>query len=93
MALINNVDQLRENIQVLETALISNNDEAINLVRKGMCFVVSERDGKLSFGPSRFLGYKNNTIAKHLKKKPSDSRCFAGDSGGFVSSRGSIITD
>lgn len=69
MAFINNLDQLSENIQVLDSALLNGSEDAIDLVGKGRCFVVSDRDGKLSFGPSRFLGYKSNTITKHLKKR------------------------
>ena len=36
-----------------------------NLLRRGDNFVVAELNGQVFFGPSRFIGYTNNTIHHH----------------------------
>ena len=36
-----------------------------NLLRRGNNFVVAELNGQVFFGPSRFIGYTNNTIHHH----------------------------
>lgn len=37
----------------------------VNLLRRARCYVVWEQDGRIDFAPSRFVGYKGNTISAH----------------------------
>ncbi|UTW12811.1 HNH endonuclease [Marinobacterium rhizophilum] len=47
-------------------ALKSRDARAIELVRNGKSIVVANVSGELVFGPSRFIGYQNNSIDVHL---------------------------
>ena len=65
-------DDVVRNIDMLYSYLINrdNVDEyssAIDLFRKGKVYVVEIIDSHICFGPSRFVGYKDNTIEKHRK--------------------------
>lgn len=44
-------------------------DEAVRLIKAGRVFYPIEYRGFLAFVPSRFLGYKNNSIKEHDVKK------------------------
>ena len=39
------------------------------LILNGICFMVIRNDDKILFGPSRFIGYHNNTIISHKSSK------------------------
>ncbi|MUG46312.1 HNH endonuclease [Paenibacillus woosongensis] len=41
----------------------------LDRLKRGICFVVFERGGRLFFGPSRFIGYKNNNIDVHTNNE------------------------
>lgn len=40
---------------------------ALSLIKKGICFVAVNVGGKYRFYPSRFIGYVDNTMNKHLE--------------------------
>lgn len=75
MEVIRNLDDLTRNISYLASALESPDhataDYAKGLVKRGICFVVTERDGKPFFSPSRFIGYRENSRTLH---ESNDSR-------------------
>jgi len=66
-------EDIIKNIRTLERYRNSKNKEENEFYKqtigKGFCFVVLEVNGKLYFGPSRFVGYMNNTMEEHLKKR------------------------
>jgi hypothetical protein len=64
--LISTVEELFQNIDELGKELSQGVQEAYDLVKRGRCFVVSDNNGVLQFSPSRFIGYKNNNLDKHL---------------------------
>lgn len=64
--LISSVEELYQNITELGVNLDQGIAEARGLVQRGRCFVVSDNDGILQFSPSRYIGYKNNTLRTHL---------------------------
>lgn len=68
---IENRTDVINNIRTLYSYLNSDNEEerewAIDRFKLGKWFVVEDIDGKLMFAPSRFVGYKNNTIEKHTE--------------------------
>ena len=45
-----------------------------DLVRKARCIVVGSRGGEILVGPSRFVGYLNNTLLKHQKNLYKDGK-------------------
>jgi hypothetical protein len=70
--------EIEENLLRLDAYLASadldERDFARALVRRGRCFVVAHRyDGGL-FGPSRFVGYRQNSRAAHAANDDKDGR-------------------
>jgi len=63
---------------MLEKYLISENNLEIefarNLIKKGTCFIVYNSENINRFAPSRFIGYKNNSISKHENNDEKDGR-------------------
>ena len=48
---------------------------AIDLIKRGTCFVaVKQGDNEYLFYPSRFIGYENNTMNKHMNNACKDGR-------------------
>jgi len=78
MRLINTKNQLIKNIDTLEGYLTEGDDYAANeaksLVKRGTCFVAYKIDGELRFAPSRFIGYIDNKLDKHLASYEKDGR-------------------
>lgn len=63
-------DHLLKNIRTLELYLYHSGDTnkksfALNLIKKGICFVAYKKDGEIRFAPSRFIGYLNNDMEMH----------------------------
>lgn len=77
MALITRESELLANIETLKRQLNGSSvdrDFGLDLVRLGICFVVTEEDGSPFFAPSRFVGYRNNTRHNHLHNPDKDGR-------------------
>lgn len=78
MCLIENKNELKTNLIKLDEYLESNNEQehdfAINLVKKGICFVLKEKNNKLRFYPSKFIGYVSNTMEAHQDYVNKDGR-------------------
>ena len=47
---------------------------ALDRIKKGVCFIVREVDGVYRFYPSRFIGYANNSMEKHLNNEQKDGK-------------------
>ena len=69
-------NEIEDNIFRLESYYNSTEyiEDYYNLMKNGICFVVFERSGRLFFGPSRFVGYKNNNIDDHRKNPTKHGR-------------------
>lgn len=77
MDVITNISELIKNLETIESYLKGSNVEknyAIGLIKRGTCFVVYEFGSRLKFAPSRFLGYKENTMLKHEHNYEKDGR-------------------
>ena len=77
MELITQKAELADNIGRLQEYLRgsgADRDFALDLIRKGICFVVTEQDGKPFFSPSRFIGYRSNTRHDHVHNEDKDGR-------------------
>lgn len=78
MSLIETFEELRANAQVLENVrVVTNHRDAVPyrlLIKQGMVFMpYVARDG-LAFAPSRFIGYVENSIAKHNASENKDGK-------------------
>ncbi len=78
MELITQWKQLAANIRTLGNGIASSNaeerDDHRELVKQGTCFVVVVLDGMTIFAPSRFVGYVDNTLARHIAGERGDGR-------------------
>lgn len=98
LVLVESVDELLENAETLYGYLNGTDEKekrfAVDLIQNGMVFLAVRQDKTLCFYPSRFIGYKNNTMEKHLllgskkeldgkKTTPKISRVL-GKTNGFV---------
>lgn len=68
---IENRTDVIKNIYTLYSYLRSNSEEerdwALNRFKQGKWYIVEPFGNMLFFAPSRFVGYKNNNIAKHTE--------------------------
>lgn len=75
---INSKSQLIKNLDRVEGYLSSVNEELYNTmaqyIARGRVFVTYIVDGKYHFAPSRFVGYKDNTLVKHQNNEEKDGR-------------------
>ncbi len=78
MKFVQNIDDIIENIKTLEKYLASDNNEkkefTQSLVKKGRTILVYKVSGQNHFAPSRFCGYKDNTIEDHIENDEKDGR-------------------
>jgi hypothetical protein len=75
---VETIEDIEENLRQLEAYLASadpeDRDFARSLVRRGLCFVVAQRDQGPLFGPSRFVGYRHNSRAAHTANEEKDGK-------------------
>lgn len=77
MELITETTELFENVSRLNEYLHKSDtdrDFARDLIRRGICFVVTQQNGNAFFSPSRFVGYRGNTHHDHLRNEEKDGR-------------------
>ena len=76
MCLIENYEWLLRNHQSLEVARNDNADRENyrGLIQRGRVFLPYVVDDKISFGPSRFLGYDQNTMLGHRAREGRDGK-------------------
>ena len=78
MPLVSKKQQIIENIVNLEKYLVSGSKEekefARNIVRKGKTIVVYKVDDENHFAPSRFVGYQDNDMNKHISNDEKDDK-------------------
>jgi hypothetical protein len=78
MELVESWEDIKKNLITLEQYRNSPLDDVrhfyLGLIKRGVCFVIYEHDGKLILGPSRFVGYLNNNMYAHLANEYKDGR-------------------
>jgi len=78
MEFINKRQDLIDNILIVEGYLTSEKKEekefAEDLLRKSKSICVYKLNGENHFAPSRFLGYKNNSMKDHLANEEKEGR-------------------
>lgn len=78
MRKVENLNELMANTKLLDKYLNSKIDPeysfALNLIKKGTCFVVIREQNIYKFYPSRFIGYAENSIDFHMNNSNKDGR-------------------
>lgn len=78
MRTIENIDELKDNLETFENYLRKGTKDEINLVKgyiaRGKCFVSYKIDNQFIFFPSRFVGYYDNSLEKHSNNLTKDGR-------------------
>lgn len=78
MSLIESFDDLVRNAEALEVARAAatkgESENYRSLVRKGRVWLPYLVKDQLSFGPSRFMGYRDNTVSRHMVREDRDGR-------------------
>ncbi len=78
MDLITTENQLNKNLRTIDHYLSGSkqsfHDYAIARIKRGTCFVVEKVGNEYRFYPSRFIGYKNNSIRNHSINDSKDGR-------------------
>lgn len=80
--IISSIDDLIKNIETLESYRVSQNQEEKKfysyLFSRGKTFLLIRKNGEIFFGPSKFIGYKNNTLDLYNTYKGSPVRTMSG---------------
>ena len=75
---VESLGEILDNCVTLDGYIKSKKDPeytyALELVKRGTCFLAIEKDGQYSFYPSRFIGYVNNTMIQHENNGAKDGR-------------------
>lgn len=78
MKCVETLNEIIKNISVLDAYLDRKRDPeysfALDLVKKGTCFIARRTECGYRFYPSRFIGYANNTMHKHLNNTEKDGK-------------------
>ena len=78
MKFVKNYEDIKVNLSTIDKYLGSKVDPkytfALNLIKKGTCFIAIEKAEGYMFYPSRSIGYKNNTMENHLNNDEKDGR-------------------
>jgi len=76
MKTVETLSEVKANCKKLNEYLNSKVDPeysfALNLIKKGTCFVVIRNNNEYYFYPSRFIGYANNSMKAHLNNETKD---------------------
>jgi len=78
MEIVKTMAELRKNMETLDVYLNNKVDPAysfaLNLVKKGVCFVAVKHRGSYRFYPSRFIGYAKNNMNAHENNSQKDGK-------------------
>ena len=75
---VESLDEVLDNCATLDGYIESRKDPeytyALDLVKRGTCFLAIEDEGEYRFYPSRFIGYYNNSMVQHENNVDKDGR-------------------
>lgn len=71
---IRSEEDLKDNLRYIESLLRERNVDIRDLLAKGNNYVYYKFNGQDRFAPSRFVGYKKNSIQRHSKAINKDGR-------------------
>lgn len=69
MRVVKSIEEIKKNMKTLDNYLSKKVDleysYALDLIKRGICFIADNSSGEYRFYPSRFVGYANNSMDKH----------------------------
>ena len=75
---VESLDEIVDNCATLDGYIESRKDPeytyALDLIKRGTCFLAIEDEGEYRFYPSRFIGYYNNSMIQHENNGDKDGR-------------------
>ena len=75
---VESLDEVLDNCATLDGYIESRKDPeytyALDLVKRGTCFLAIEDEGEYRFYPSRFIGYYNHSMVQHAPNGDKDGR-------------------
>lgn len=75
---VESLEEILDNCTTLDGYIQSKKDpdysDALDLVKRGTCFLAIEDEGEYRFYPSRFIGYYNNSMHQHQCNGEKDGR-------------------
>ena len=75
---VESLDEVLDNCATLDGYIESRKDPeytyALDLIKRGTCFLAIEGEGEYRFYPSRFIGYYNNSMVQHENNGDKDGR-------------------
>ena len=75
---VESLDEILDNCATLDGYIESRKDPeytyALDLIKRGTCFLAIEDEGEYRFYPSRFIGYYNNSMVQHENNGDKDGR-------------------
>lgn len=78
MECVKNLVEIKENMKTLDGYLNKKIEPeysfALNLIKKGTCFIAVKQGNEYRFYPSRFMGYAKNTMNNHLNNDTKDGK-------------------
>ena len=78
MHCIQSLEEIRQNMLTLDRYLEEKCDSeysfALDLIKKGICFIAVKAESGYRFYPSRFTGYTGNCMDRHLNNQEKDGR-------------------
>ena len=78
MKCVQSLEEIKQNMLVLDNYLDEKHESeysfALNLIKKGTCFIAVKTEIGYRFYPSRFIGYADNTMNRHLDNTEKDGK-------------------
>lgn len=78
MACVQTLDELKENLHTLDTYLDRKAEPyysyAVDRIKKGVCFMAVKTEDGFRFYPSRFIGYRHNSMEAHENNEWKDGK-------------------
>lgn len=78
MECVQTLKEIKSNILIIDHYLDKKHDPeysfAVDLIKRGTCFIAVKTDSGYRFYPSRFTGYVGNTMDKHLNNEYKDGK-------------------
>ena len=70
--------EILDNMELLDKYLSQKTEStysfALGLIKRGTCFIANKTENGYCFYPSRFVGYANNSMDRHLNNPYKDGR-------------------
>ena len=78
MECVQALEEIKSNLAIIDYYLDKKHDPeysfALDLIKRGTCFIAVKTNSGYRFYPSRFIGYVSNTMDKHMNYEYKDGK-------------------